>query len=144
VITAHDIIAHVGDFEHLSELFSVTGEHVQEGETIEVLLSLVAHFNDLVITLTKSFAAKLAPDIPGLAFRSILLLQGEGTLHGCLDVTTSKGKSKSGLRIANKVESNFWEAFGLEIGNNGTTTETAMTDEVHNLTILEMVKKEMI
>ena len=93
MVTSHDVIAHVGDFEHFSQFLHVSSEHVQEGKAVEVFLALVAHFHNLkirgvicissninctlkievclikasisylMITLTQGFTSKLTPNI---------------------------------------------------------------------------------
>ena len=63
MVPSHDILAHVGDFEHLLELFSVTSNEIQEGQTVKVLGALVTHLHNLMVTLAQSFAAQFAPNL---------------------------------------------------------------------------------
>lgn len=44
------IFANFSNFHHLAQLVQITRDQIKEGEFVEVLGALVAHFDDLVIT----------------------------------------------------------------------------------------------
>mmetsp|Transcript_17016 Transcript_17016/g.40777 ORF Transcript_17016/g.40777 Transcript_17016/m.40777 type:complete len:158 (-) Transcript_17016:403-876(-) len=96
-----------------------------------------------MITLAKGFTAKFAPDIACLAIQSLLLLQRKCTLHGSLNVSTGKSKTEPSLRITDEVEGDFRKAFGLQVGNNSTATESGVLDHVHDLSILFIRKGKL-
>lgn len=140
VVPSHDILPHIGNLEHLAELFCITSKKIQEGKTIKVLGPLITHLHNLMVALTKSLASKFAPNVSSSAFlalRSSLLLNGKGTFHGGLDIATSKSETETSARFPHKVKSNLRKALGLKVGNNGTTTQPTVTNHVHDLTVLQ-------
>mmetsp|Transcript_7051 Transcript_7051/g.13798 ORF Transcript_7051/g.13798 Transcript_7051/m.13798 type:complete len:376 (-) Transcript_7051:2454-3581(-) len=134
VVSAHNVLAHTRDLEHLAQFLSIAGEQIQERKTIEVLGTLVAHLDDLVVTLTEGLTTELAPNLTAVSFAGSLL-EREGTFHGGLNVTAGKSKAETSTRLADKVQGHLREAFGLKVRNNGSAAETAMADHLHNLSV---------
>mmetsp|Transcript_19344 Transcript_19344/g.35045 ORF Transcript_19344/g.35045 Transcript_19344/m.35045 type:complete len:223 (+) Transcript_19344:1488-2156(+) len=146
VVPTHDILTHVGNLEHLAKLVRITREKVQEGETIKVLGTLVTHFHNLVVTLTKGFTSKLAPDVTSstfLSFGSRLLLDSKCTLHCSFNVTTSKSKTETSTRLSHKVESNLWKSLGLKVGDDCTAAQATVANHVHDLSIFFVGKSQL-
>mmetsp|Transcript_14255 Transcript_14255/g.29333 ORF Transcript_14255/g.29333 Transcript_14255/m.29333 type:complete len:332 (-) Transcript_14255:2006-3001(-) len=124
VVPSHNVLTHVGNLEHLPKLLRVPSEQVEKGESVEVLGSLVAHLHNLVIALAEGLATQLTPNISlGGPFSLLLLLKGEGTLHGRLNVAAGKRQTEACLWLTNKVQRNLRESLLLKVGDNGTATK---------------------
>mmetsp|Transcript_9522 Transcript_9522/g.18304 ORF Transcript_9522/g.18304 Transcript_9522/m.18304 type:complete len:295 (+) Transcript_9522:1413-2297(+) len=137
VVASHNVVAHGSNLEHLGQLFRVTRNEIQKGQTVKVLGSLIRHFDNLVVTLPESFGTQFTPNVtihlisaPSLALSR--LLQGKRTFHGNFNVTTCECQSEARLRILDKMKGNFRESLGLQIRHNGTSAETRLLDHFHH------------
>ena len=136
MVSPHNVLAHVGDLEHLSQLLGVAGEKVQKGEAIKVLGSLITHLNDLVVALSKSLAAKLSPNLSASLFAFAGgLLESKGALHRRLDVTAGESQAESCTGLTDEVQSDLGESLGLEVGDDGSAAKATVTHHLHDLTI---------
>jgi hypothetical protein len=85
VETALRISAHLGNLEHLAQLFNVPGNQIQERQALVVLGTLIGHFDNLMIALTKRNIAQTLP--------TIFVVDFLGCLESCLDITALYAKT---------------------------------------------------
>ena len=60
---AHHVRTHLRNLEHLRQLLLVTGDEVEERETLEVLRLLIRELDNLVVPLAKSLHAEFVPSV---------------------------------------------------------------------------------
>mmetsp|Transcript_6440 Transcript_6440/g.26210 ORF Transcript_6440/g.26210 Transcript_6440/m.26210 type:complete len:322 (-) Transcript_6440:35-1000(-) len=132
---AHDVAAHLRDFEHLPELLGVAGDEVQEGKALEVLGLLVRKLDDLVVTLPQRLDAEL---VPGVLI--VELLRG-GQRH--LDVSALDREVEPGPLILDKVQRNLGETLVLEVRDDALAAQRARLDHGEHLVVLALDEREL-
>ena len=102
----HDVLAHLTDLEHLSQLRGVARDEVEEREPLKVLRFLVRHLNHLVNPLPQRFATK---DLPALVITEL-----HCCFHRTFEVTALDRKVEAHLVVLDEVKRDLREKWERE------------------------------
>lgn len=110
--SSHDVFSLLGQLRHHLEFVHISDDKVKEGQSFIGLSVLIRDFNNLVVSLSKSFFAQLR--------KAFLILE---LIVACsesnFEVTTVKGQGESSSGVLDHVKGDGRIILLVKVRNNG-------------------------
>lgn len=129
------MITNLGDFHHLSELFQIARDQIEERELVEILSSLIAHLDDLMIALHQRRLGQLLP--------ALFVVERTSRLQRDLDIATLECQAKASLLVFDKMKRYFRIAFLLQIRYYTLTDENRVAHHVEDLVVFAIDQRQL-
>mmetsp|Transcript_5041 Transcript_5041/g.12587 ORF Transcript_5041/g.12587 Transcript_5041/m.12587 type:complete len:272 (+) Transcript_5041:190-1005(+) len=130
-----DILAHLGDLEHLAQLVQVARDQVEEGEPLKVLRALVGELEHLVVALPQRLGAQPAP--------ALCLVQHLGAGQRRLDVAAVEREVEAGALVTHQMEGHLRKALALQVGDDALADQIGVLHHAQHHVELAPVQRQL-
>lgn len=124
-----------GDALHHTQLSSVAGNEVQEGQLFEALGLLVSKFDHLMVSLLQCLFTQTLPDI--LLFDNASLFKGDG------QVAAFDGKIEPSHGVLYEMQSDLGVTLLLKITDNALANQVRGSDDLKNFIVVLLDEREL-
>lgn len=133
--SGHVIPSHFSNLAHLPQLVSVPGNQIKKGQFVEILDTLVRHFQDLVISLKQGL---LTQSVPKTGHIHLL-----GNFQSRFDIAALQGQLKASSRVLDKLQGYLGIPLLLQIRDDALTDQITGPDDVHDSVIVLSAEGEL-